>query len=163
MKILKWIAILVSGALVIIQFIRPERNVADGNSTNDISATFDVPQDVQQILRTSCFDCHSNATMYPWYAEVQPIGWWLNSHIQEARRELNFSEFAGYRPRRQFIKLQQIAEQVSEDEMPLPSYLIIHTNAKLSTQQRERLVAWTTVLRDSMKAAYPADSLTRRK
>jgi hypothetical protein len=101
--------------------------------------------------------------MYPWYAEIQPVGWFLNNHIQGARRELNFSEFAGYRLRRQIIKLQQIAEQVSEDEMPLPSYLIIHTRAKLSQEQKDRLVAWANTMRDSMRAMYPADSLERRK
>lgn len=163
MKILKRIAIVVAGLLLIVQFIRPPRNIAEANSTNNITTTFNVPDDVQQMLRTSCYDCHSNSTRYPWYAEVQPIGWWLNNHIQAARRELNFSEFARYRLQRQFIKLQQIAELVNEDEMPLPSYLIIHTDAKLSTQQKERLVAWANVLQDSMKSVYPAESLSRRK
>lgn len=159
MKILKRILIALACVFLIIQFIRPARNAPDGGSPNDISTKFNVPQDVQNILRISCYDCHSNNTRYPWYAEVQPVGWWLNSHIQGAKRELNFSEFAGYRPRRQYIKLQQVVEQVSENEMPLPSYLIIHTDARLSQQQKDRLTSWATAVRDSMKAVYPVDSL----
>jgi len=162
MKIFKRILFVLAGLFVILQFIRPPRNVSDSASTNDITSRFSVPPDVQNTLHTSCYDCHSNATRYPWYAEIQPVGWWLNSHIQEARRELNFSEFAGYQPRRQFIKLEQIVEQVSDNEMPLPSYLIIHTDAKLSQEQKEMLIAWTNAMRDSMKAMYPVDSLERQ-
>jgi hypothetical protein len=163
MKILKRILFVLAGLLVIIQFIRPPRNIPDVAPTNDITTRFHVPQDVQNILHTSCYDCHSNATRYPWYAEIQPVGWWMNNHIQQAKRELNFSEFAGAPRRRQFIKLEQIAEQVGENEMPLPSYLLIHTDAKLSQEQKDILVAWTNAMRDSMKAMYPADSLERQR
>ena len=167
MKILKRIVFVLAGLLIIgllvLQFFRPPGNTSDGDSANDISTRLSVPQDVERILRTSCYDCHSNSTMYPWYAEIQPVGWWLNSHIQAARKDLNFSEFAGYTIRRQFIKLQQIGQQVSEGEMPLPSYLLIHTDAKLSQGQVERLLAWTSAMRDSIKTRYPPDSLERRR
>ncbi|MBM2840251.1 MAG: cytochrome [Bacteroidetes bacterium] len=163
MKILKRILFVIAGLIVILQFIRPPRNISDSAPMNDIATRFNVPQDVQNTLRTSCYDCHSNTTRHPWYAEIQPVGWWLNSHIQDAKRELNFSEFAAYRPRRQFIKLEQIAEQVSESEMPLPSYLIIHTDARLSQERKDMLVAWTNVMRDSMKTMYPVDSLERQR
>ena len=157
----RFLSILV-GLLVILQFIRPPRNISEAAPTNDITARFNVPSDVRAILHTSCYDCHSNATRYPWYSEIQPVGWWLNNHIQQAKRALNFSEFAGNRPRRQFTKLEQIAEQVSENEMPLPSYLLLHTDAKLSQEQKDILVAWTNAMRDSMKAVYPEDSLKRQ-
>ncbi len=163
MKILKWIAIAVASLLAIIQFIRPEKNIADNNPTNDITRTFSVPPDVREVLHTSCYDCHSNTTRYPWYAEVQPVAWWLNDHIKGGKRELNFSEFSGYRIRRQYIKLEQIIDLVTREEMPLPSYLLIHTDARLSAEQKERLVAWANVLRDSIKSVYPADSLARRR
>lgn len=162
MKLLKRSALVLIGVFLVIQFFRPTRNVAEGNIANDI-AQFNVPQDIRSILNASCYDCHSNNTRYPWYAEVQPVGWWLSSHIQEGRRNLNFSEFAGYRPRRQYIKLKQIAEQIDEGDMPLPSYLIIHTDARLSKEQKTRLIDWVNTLRDSMKAVYPVDSLERRR
>lgn len=160
---LKRILLALVAVFVVLQFIRPPKNVSNGNAANDISTKYRVPPDVQQILQTSCYDCHSNTTRYPWYAEVQPAGWWLNSDIQEAKRAVNFSEFAGYGLRRQYIKFKQIADQVSEEEMPLPSYLIIHTDARLLPEQRDKLVAWATAMRDTMKASYPVDSLERRR
>lgn len=106
---------------------------------------------------------HSNSTRYPWYAEVQPVGWWLNNHIEQGKRELNFSEFAGYCLRRQYRKLEDMVDQLNEGEMPLPSYLIIHTDAKLSREQKDGFVAWVNARRDTMKTNYPADSLMRRQ
>lgn len=159
---LKRIAYVLVGLFLVIQFIRPSSN-SDSGSTSDISTTLTVPQEVQEVLHTSCYDCHSNATRYPWYWYVQPVGWWLNGHIQDAKRELNFSEFGTYRPRRQYIKLEQIVNEVSDDKMPLPSYLFIHTDARPSQDQKARLIAWANAARDSMKVKYPADSLERRR
>ncbi len=161
-RILSIILLVLIGAFLILQLIRPEKNLAEGRSPSDIAVKLPVPHEVQNILRTSCYDCHSNNTRYPWYAEVQPFGWLLNDHIVHGKKELNFSEFGRYRLRRQYIKLQQIAGQVEDEEMPLPSYLIIHTEARLSAEQRERLIAWANAMRDTMKAMYPIDSLERR-
>ena len=163
MKILKRILLALAVLFLLIQFIRPTRNALPGLSPDDIGAKFTTSQEVRDILRTSCYDCHSNTTQYPWYAELQPVGWWLASHIEEARRELNFSEFSGYRLRRQFIKLQQIADEVNEGAMPLPSYLLLHADAKLSPEQKQVLTSWISATRDSMKAVYPADSLVRNQ
>jgi hypothetical protein len=163
LKALKRIFLGLVGVLVIIQFFHPSRNISAGNSPNHITARFTVPQDVQTILQTSCYDCHSNNTRYPWYFNIQPPAWLMNSHIQDGKKRLNFSEFSGYRLRRQYSKFEAIATEVSEGGMPLPSYLLIHTDAKLSQEQKEKLVAWTNVMRDTMKARYPADSLTTGK
>ncbi|HEV8539405.1 MAG TPA: heme-binding domain-containing protein [Bacteroidota bacterium] len=163
MKILKRIVMSLAGLLVVIQFIRPEKNVPDGSPLNDIGGKFTVPEDVVVVLRTSCYDCHSNETRYPWYAEIQPVGWWLNDHIHDAKEELNFSEFANYRPRRQYRKFEEITDQVKEGEMPLPSYLILHNDAKLSPAHKERLTGWANSMRDSLKAMYPLDSLERTR
>lgn len=150
-------------AFVVIQFIRPEKNISEGVSDNDISKLYPMPENVQAILKTSCYDCHSNHTVYPWYANIQPAAWWLNNHIEEGKRELNFSEFAAYRIGRQYRKLNEINEQVKEGEMPLDSYLWIHKDAKLDENQKLTLANWVTALRDTIKAKYPADSLVRKK
>jgi Haem-binding domain len=148
---------------IIIQFIRPAKNKAEGISNNDISKMYAVPADVESILKTSCYDCHSNNTVYPWYASIQPVAWWLNDHIQEGKRELNFSEFASYRIGRQYRKLDEINGEVKEDKMPLDNYLWIHKDAKLNQQQKLTLANWVTTIRDTIKANYPADSLVRKK
>jgi hypothetical protein len=162
MKILKRILLVLAGVVLIVQFIRPAKN-AGGDTAHDIGSGFSVPSDLAATLRVACYDCHSNETRYPWYAEVQPVGWWLNGHIQDAKRQLNFSEFTARRLRWQYHKFEEITEQVGGSLMPLPSYLILHTDAKLSQMQRDNLVAWANAMRDSMKAKYPLDSLERRR
>lgn len=162
-KIFKRLFFVLLIAFVVIQFFRPAKNKAEGMNKNDISTLYPVPEDVQNILKTSCYDCHSNNTVYPWYAEVQPVAWWLNSHIQDGKKDLNFSEFAGYRIRRQYKKLEEVNELVKKDEMPLDSYLWIHKDARLSQAQKLALANWVSAVRDSIKARYPADSLSRKK
>jgi hypothetical protein len=151
--------------LVIIQFIHPGKNSSsqDAMLFNDISKKYIVPENVHEILKTSCYDCHSNNTVYPWYSKIQPVDWWLTNHINEGKREVNFSEFATYGIGRQYKKLEEIMEQVKEDEMPLSSYTLIHKNAILSTDKKQALAAWGTALIDSIKANTPADSLARKR
>lgn len=148
---------------IIIQFIRPAKNKAEGISSHDMSKIYAVPANVQAILKTSCYDCHSNNTIYPWYANIQPAAWWLDDHIKEGKKELNFSEFASYRIGRQYRKLEEINGEVKEDKMPLDKYLWIHRDAKLSNAQKLTLTNWVTAIRDTIKANYPADSLVRKK
>jgi hypothetical protein len=164
-KFIKSIALLLLAALIIIQFFRLEKNLSsiDGPEANDISKVYPVPQEVAFILKTSCYDCHSNNTHYPWYANFQPVAWWLADHIKEGKKEINFSEFASYRIGRQYKKLEEIKKQVEEGEMPLQSYTTIHGDAKLSAAQKEILAQWASTTRDSIKANYPADSLLRPK
>ena len=148
---------------IIIQFIRPAKNKSEGISSNDISKIYPVPENVQAILKTSCYDCHSNNTVYPWYASIQPVAWWLNDHVQEGKKELNFSEFASYQIERQYRKLDEINKEIKEDEMPLDNYLWIHKYAKLDDQQKLILANWVVSVRNTIKANYPADSLVRKK
>jgi Haem-binding domain len=159
-KLLRWTGFVLAGAFVIIQFIRPTWNQRTSHET-PLEARFPVPTDVQTILKRSCYDCHSNQTVYPWYAQVQPIGWWLQSHIDHAKRSMNFDEFTSQRSFRQFHRLGDIKEQLDDDEMPLPSYLFIHRYARLSPEEKTLLVGWSQAMRDSMKTWYPADSLSR--
>ena len=162
-KILKRTFQILLLAFIVIQFIRPAKNKSDGIGSTDITKVYPVPQNVQAILKNSCYDCHSNNTVYPWYASIQPAAWWLNDHIQEGKKELNFSEFGSYRIGKQYRKLDEVNKQVKEGEMPLESYLWIHKYAKLDEAQKLILASWVVSVRDSIKAYYPADSLVRKK
>ncbi|CAN5650781.1 heme-binding domain-containing protein [soil metagenome] len=148
--------------LIIIQFFRPVKNLSSAKSPADISSVYQVPNEVKVILEKACNDCHSNNTIYPWYAEVQPVAWWLNNHVEEGKDELNFSEFASYAPARQYRKLAEIKKQIDEGEMPLSSYTRIHTNAKLTDAEKQTLIGWAEGIRNEMKAKYPADSLVMK-
>ncbi|MCB0699927.1 MAG: heme-binding domain-containing protein [Chitinophagales bacterium] len=137
--------------IVVIQFIRPSKNVSEVPSENDIRVHYAVPSNVLAILKRSCYDCHSNNTNYPWYTNIQPVGWWLNNHIEEGKDELNFSEFATYSTKKAAHKLEEVAELVEENEMPLESYTLMHGDAVLSADEKEMLINWANDLRKSIK------------
>jgi hypothetical protein len=131
-----------SGVLVLIQFIRPAQNQSGQANPADISSIYPMPEKVQGILKTSCYDCHSNNTNYSWYAGIQPGGWWLASHIKKGKEELNFNEFGNYSLRRQQSKLKAIANSLNDGTMPISSYTLIHRNARLSGTEQELIVNW---------------------
>jgi len=135
------------GVVVIMQLLRPTRNVSDQENRNDIALHYAVPADLQQVLKTSCYDCHSNNTRYPWYVNIQPIGWWLQSHVSKGKGELNFSEFGTYNEKKARHKFEEIEEMITQGEMPLKPYLWLHEDARLSAEQAKALVAWATALK----------------
>lgn len=138
----KRIFLVVVVILVIIQFIRPERNIHPGAQAAALSLHYPVPANVQGILAKACNDCHSNNTRYPWYSNVQPVGWWLQHHVNEGKHGLNFDEFSSYTRRKQSRKMEEAAELVEKGEMPLASYTWVHTDAKLNESERAALIAW---------------------
>lgn len=148
----KKILIFLLVVLIIIQFIRPAKNIAATPSTTDIASIYPVPADVQSILDKSCNDCHSNNTRYPWYNNIQPLGWWLANHVNEGKRELNFSEFASYAPKKQHHKLEELIKTVKENEMPLNSYTWIHKDAILTEAEKVKLSAWADSIRKDIAA-----------
>ena len=137
--------------LVVIQFFRPEKNQSTGSSPNDITTKYAVPAAVHTVLKRSCFDCHSNNTVYPWYDNIQPVSWWLNHHVHEGKEELNFSEFATYSPKRAHHKLEEVAESVTEGWMPLGSYLWIHHDAKLNPEEAKLIADWANGLQKQIQ------------
>jgi hypothetical protein len=155
---IKKIFIALAIVLIIIQFIRPSKN-RSGNTSRDISTLYATPPDVKAILERACNDCHSNTTIYPWYAEVQPVGWWLNNHVQEGKRHFNLNNFAVLKVAVQKKKMEEFIDQIRQDEMPLDSYTWIHRNAELSAADKETMYAWGRNIIDTIKSKYPPDSL----
>jgi Haem-binding domain len=145
-KVLLGIFVLV----VIAQFFRPEKNLSAADGANAIGTKYEVPAPVQALLHRACYDCHSNRTHYPWYAEVQPVGWWLAKHVKDGKQNLNFSEFGTYTVKRSVNKLEQISEDVSQQAMPLPSYTWGHPEARLTKEEMKLLVDWAENLRDEI-------------
>ncbi|MRX46391.1 MULTISPECIES: heme-binding domain-containing protein [Pedobacter] len=128
--------------LVIIQFIKPEKNVSSTPSVNSIHNKFPANEETMQILKTACNDCHTNNTVYPWYAHIQPVAWWLDSHVDDGKKHLNFDEFLTYKLKKQDHKLEELIESQEDHWMPLDSYTWIHKDAKLDEKQRLALVNW---------------------
>ena len=135
---------------VSIQFIQPTRNNSGLFLPSDISNTVVVPNEVSNILKNSCFDCHSNNTRYPWYSFIQPGAWWMDSHIRKGKVNLNFSEFGSYSNRKQQSKLQAIANSIKDETMPISFYTLLHKNAKLSPDDKLVLLGWVKTTKDSL-------------
>jgi len=157
---LKKLLYLLAIAMIVIQFIRPDRNDSN-DQTYALSTKYEVSAEVEEILSVSCNDCHSNKTEYPWYYNVQPMAWWLNGHITNGKRHLNFSEFTKRPIAIQNHKLEEIVEEVEKKEMPLASYtyLGLHHEANLTDVQRQLVIAWAKEQMAYLKDNYPADSL----
>ncbi len=150
MSIAKKIALVFLIMILAIQFFRPAKNQGELEGTNHISSVVPVPSNIGQILKTSCYDCHSNNTVYPWYSEIMPFGWWLNHHIDEGKAELNFSDFKLYSQKKKDHKLEEIKEEVLGKEMPLESYTLIHKNAVLTNVQINIISNWVDDARKTL-------------
>ena len=134
-----------------IQFIDIKKNISQDQSANAIGNHYNVPSKVQSILKTSCYDCHSNNTSYPWYSKIQPVKWWLADHVNSGKRHLNFDEFNSYSREKKLEKLDEIVETIKEGEMPLTSYTVIHQDAKLSALDVSEIKKWVNETRRDVK------------
>jgi len=159
---IKKVLLVLVAIFIIIQFIRPAKNLS-GNTDKSLSTVYAIPPDVNKILQASCADCHSNKTVYPWYAEVQPIGWWLNNHIKNGKSHFNLDDFAGRRIAYQYKKMDDCIEQLKRGDMPLESYTWIHRYAILNPAEKQTLIDWCDRVKSEIKSKYPADSLALPK
>ncbi|MCX2740267.1 heme-binding domain-containing protein [Pontibacter anaerobius] len=128
--------------LVLMQFIRIDKTNPPVNPSEEFAALANPPQDVALILQESCYDCHSNTTTYPWYADVAPASWFLKSHIDEGRSHLNFSVWGTYTEKKANHKLEESIEMVEEGEMPMTSYTLLRPEGKLTKEEKEKLLNW---------------------
>lgn len=117
-----------------------------------------VPQDVQSILKKSCADCHSEETVYPWYTKIQPVGWWINHHIEEGRMEFDMNHFGLYDAKRQNHLLEEIEEVIESGEMPMKSYVIMHSAAKLNAKEKSTLINWANQSRKQLNIGSEDES-----
>ncbi len=126
---------------VVIQFFQPQKNSSE-ISENHIFKQEQLPENVQQMLKNACIDCHSNNTNYPWYNNIAPVSWMVNKHIAEGKKELNFSEWGEMDNYDKIGTLEDIRKEVEQKAMPLKSYVIMHKDARLSDEERAALFAW---------------------
>jgi hypothetical protein len=115
----------------------------------DLLTNNDVPNEIEKMLRTSCYDCHSNETIYPWYSYVSPIKFLVSKDTRDGRKHLNFSDWETYEKGDKLEALDEIGEEVTEGEMPMKIYPITHPDAKLSDADRKAIATWAEDLADS--------------
>lgn len=146
-KKVKTILLGLIGLLLVIQLFQIDKTNPPVRLEEDFIQIKQPPANVENILRTACYDCHSHETAYPWYTSVAPISWWIRHHIDEGREHLNFSTWAQYDADRQDHKLEECEEETREGEMPLDSYTWVHSEAQLTDQQRKELADWFASIR----------------
>jgi len=105
--------------------------------------TIKASTEVQAILERSCFDCHSSHTKFPWYSNVAPVSWFTKLHVKKAREKLNFSTWASYDDEKKLKYLEKLPKAI-KSKMPMPSYLIMHSEAKLSDKDKKAISDWAT-------------------
>jgi hypothetical protein len=159
----KKIMLVLLAALVVIQFIHPKKNIVEGPQANYIGNVYAIPGDVKTILAMACNDCHTNNTTYPWYANFQPVHWWLDKHVRDGKKHINYDEYTNRPLRYQFHQMEETIEMVKEGEMPLNYYTWTHKDAKLTEEEKAKITGWAQSVMDTMKARYPIDSLIRKK
>ena len=150
---MKKILIVLLMVFIIIQFFPIDKTNPITNEGMDFLKIKNTPEPIAKLIRNSCYDCHSNETKYPFYSNIQPVAWLLKNHIDEGRKELNFSTFATYEPKRQAHKLEEAAENVEQKNMPLESYTLGHSDAKLSDEQRKQLVNYFRMVQKQIQQA----------
>jgi hypothetical protein len=142
MKAVKITLGIIAIVLVAIQFLPNKLPANIDIGKGDIVNAGLLPEDVALILKTSCYDCHSNQTNFPWYSKIAPTSWLLSRDINQGRSQLNFSEWNNYSKRHMIGKLEAIKEEVISGEMPLPTYVLIHKKAKLTPEKVSHLTNW---------------------
>lgn len=142
MKIIKKMAKVLLLVLIAMQFYRPEKNTAQGNHTAIFITETNPPEDVNLVLKNTCYDCHSNNTKYPWYNNIAPFSYWLADHVKQGKDELNFSAWERYSSNRKSHKLEEVVEVIEAGEMPLKEYTWTHAEAKLTGAQKQAIIKW---------------------
>jgi hypothetical protein len=136
--------------MILLQFIRPSLNKGEAFAPTDIANVVQVPDSIMYMLQIACYDCHSNKTTYPWYNMITPVNWWLQSHVDQGKKELNFTSFAQYNFQRKDQLLEAIGETVGTEVMPPESYLWMHSEAKFTAAQRRAIIDWTNMVRQKL-------------
>lgn len=140
----KKISIIILVALVAIQFIPIEKNKSnETNNENDFIAINQLANErIGKTIKSACYDCHSNNTVYPWYDNIAPVSWFVARHVNEGTQHLNFSEWGTYEIKKKNHKIEECIEFLESREMPLKTYKILHPEARLSNEEYENLITY---------------------
>jgi len=132
------------GSFIFIQFFRIQKNISTEVPENDfLRAHPKMQAELQQVFTTSCYDCHSNNTNYPWYASIAPFSWVIDQHIRNGKFEMNFNDYDTHGKKQKIRLLDDICEVVSDSSMPPSNYLMLHPDAILSEEEKTGICEWT--------------------
>lgn len=135
-KWVRWSLVGLVAIVLLIQLVPAER------TNPPVRTRVDAPQEVTAVLERACYDCHSHETRWPWYSRVAPVSWWVASHVEEGREDLDFSDWPAFDFEAQRLALKDVCEQIRKGEMPLWSYTLAHAEARLTAADRSLLLDW---------------------
>lgn len=140
----KWMVIGLIAVLALIQLIQPSRTNPPVIASRSLEAHVQVPPEVQEILKRSCYDCHSSATVWPWYSHVAPISWYVAHDVNAARGHINFQDWeAQVNPQEGKEHLGLICKLVRNGNMPPADYRLMHKGTDLSPAEVSAVCAWS--------------------
>jgi hypothetical protein len=145
----RWAGLAITGALFgLIQLVHYSR------TNPPVRSDLNAPPHVEMLLRRACYGCHSNETRWPWYSAIAPASWLAHYDVTEARRRLNFSEWADYEydPGTRAQKLDEMAKLISSGEMPPWYYRVMHREARLDQPRRDAILRW--IARENKAGAH---------
>lgn len=134
--VLKWSVALAVALFLLAQLVPLDR------ANPPVQSALESPTEIQEILISACYDCHSFETQWPWYSRIAPVSWMVASHVKEGRNDLNFSRWPSYNFQEQNLILREMEKQIVEGKMPPSGYSAIHPDARLSPEQRDVLLSW---------------------
>jgi heme-binding protein len=153
-RILKRTLLTLGAALVVAQFVGPQRTNPRTDPAKTLQRKTPIPENVDAILTRACRNCHSNETEWPWYAHVAPVSWSVISHVNEGRSHMNLSEWT-YSSEEGADLLDKACKEVRRGSMPVASYTWIHRSAVLSDVDKKTVCRWTADAADALMNAAP--------
>jgi hypothetical protein len=155
-KIIKIVLVVLVVGLIAIQFFnRPDKTTTTEITPAHITKVMNVPSNVESILKRSCYDCHSDHTVWPWYSSVAPVSWLVADDVVKGRKKMNFSQWSKIPDSKKEARLNEICEEIKSDEMPMPKYLYIHGDAKLTQADKDILCKWVETEMKKMEESNP--------
>ncbi|NND62781.1 MAG: heme-binding domain-containing protein [Flavobacteriaceae bacterium] len=143
LKIIRYVLLLALAVLIVLQFIRPDKNNGGYESVSFFEKETKLSLEVAAILKANCYDCHSNQTQYPWYAEIAPVSYYLDDHVRHGKGKFNVSKWESYSTKKKDHKLEEVIEEVKEGHMPLDSYTWLH--GELNENDKNLLLQWASL------------------
>jgi hypothetical protein len=116
----------------------------------------ETPAAIQRIVERSCQNCHSERTDWPWYSYLPPLSWLIEKDVHDAREHMNISRWQEYSTDQQVELLSKLGAEVRNHQMPIPRYLSLHPDARLSEAEVQELYQWSRGERRRLKAAGTA-------
>ncbi|NUN69592.1 MAG: heme-binding domain-containing protein [Bacteroidetes bacterium] len=141
-RTLRNILIAVGAVVILMQFIQPSRENPPIDPAMTLQSHHQVPAEIASLLDRACRDCHSNATVWPFYSYIAPASWLVSYDVMEGRKHLNFSEWGKYKEGKRMQKLSGIYQAVTDRTMPMPKYIPLHPEADLTDAERTALSSW---------------------